>query len=184
MNRRDFLRTAGGATAVAGAVSASGSAAAQEAKTVNVGPGGNLTFEPETVYVANGGTVKWVWESDGHNVVPTSQPDGADWQGSGSESELFDTGHEYEATFDTNGEYAYECTPHAQAGMEGTVVVNESGQAPDAGGGGESDPEHMGVPIQAHFVGIATILAIFVSLVFTFFVLKYGESPHASGGNR
>jgi hypothetical protein len=41
----------------------------------------------------------------------------------------------------------------------------------------------MGVPIQAHFVGIATILAIIVSLVFTFFMLKYGESPHASGGN-
>jgi hypothetical protein len=67
--------------------------------------------------------------------------------------------------------------------MVGTVVVNKSGQAPSSGGGGELDPEHMGVPIQAHFVGIATILAILVSLMFTFFLLKYGESPHASGGN-
>jgi len=185
MNRREFLRTAGGATAVAGAVSASGSAAAQSTTEVTVGPGGNLVFEPAEVYVAPGDTVKWVWDSDGHNVVPESQPDGADWGGTGSASELFDSGYEYEHTFETLGTYEYVCTPHAQAGMVGSVVVNESGEAPaEGGGGGEVDPEHMGVPIQAHFVGIATILAIFVSLMFTFFMLKYGESPHASGGNR
>jgi hypothetical protein len=66
--------------------------------------------------------------------------------------------------------------------MVGTVVVNESGSAP-GGGAEEADPKHMGVPIQAHFVGIATVLAIIVSLVFTFFQLKYGESPHAKGGD-
>lgn len=183
MNRRDFLRTAGGATAAAGAVSASGSAAAQGGKTVTVGPGGSLVFEPTPVYVKKGGTVTWEWDSDGHNVVPESQPDGANWEGSGGESELFDSGHTYEHTFETLGEYEYVCTPHAQAGMVGKVIVNETGQAPSSGGG-EADPKHMGVPIQAHFVGISTILAIFVSLVFTFFTLKYGESPHASGGNR
>jgi len=72
-------------------------------------------------------------------------------------------------------------------GMEGDIIVNESGEAPggDGGGGGaELNPEHMGVPFQAHFVGIATILMMLVSLVYTFFVLKYGESQHASAPNK
>jgi plastocyanin len=182
MNRREFLRTAGGATAVAGAVSASGSAAAQSTKEVELTSG--LKFVPETVYVAPGDTVNWVWTSDGHNIVVESQPDGANWEGTeGGASDLYDTGYEYSHTFETLGTYEYVCAPHATAGMVGEVVVNESGQAP-ASGGGEVDPKHMGVPIQAHFVGIATILAIMVSLMFTFFLLKYGESPHASGGNR
>lgn len=180
MNRRDFLRTAGGATVVAGAVSASGSAAAQEAKTVKVGPGGSLKFDPDEVYVKTGGTVKFKWDSGGHNVVPEEQPDGANWEG---HKPLEDSGFTYEATFDKKGTYKYFCEPHKAAGMEGKVIANEQGQKP-GGGAGASDPEEMGVPIQAHFVGIATILAIMVSLVFTFFLLKYGESPHASGGNR
>jgi len=185
MKRRDFLRTAGGATAAAGAVSASGSAAAQTTKEVVVGPGGSLVYDPETVYVKPGDTVNFVWESDGHNIVVESQPEGANWEGTeGGAGDLYDTDHEYSHTFETKGEYQYFCAPHKGAGMVGTVVVNESGQAPSSGGGGELDPEHMGVPIQAHFVGIATILAILVSLMFTFFLLKYGESPHASGGNR
>lgn len=186
MNRRDFLRTAGGATALAGAVSASGTAAAQSTKEVVVGPGGALTFEPAEVYVKPGDTVKWVWDSDGHNVVADSVPEGANWEGTeGGDGKLYDTGHEYEHTFETLGEYTYYCTPHRSAGMVGTVIVNEAGAPASGGGGGEeADPEHMGVPIQAHFVGLATILAIVVSTIFTFFVLKYGESPHASGGNR
>ncbi|WP_435195540.1 plastocyanin/azurin family copper-binding protein [Natronomonas sp. EA1] len=185
MNRRDFLRSAGGVTAAAGAVAASGTAAAQEEKTVVVGPGGSLVFDPATVYVAKGGTVTWEWDSDDHNIVVDSQPEGAGWEGTeGDAATLYDTGHTYSHTFETLGEYSYYCAPHQSAGMVGKVVVNETGQAPTPAGGGEVDPEHMGVPIQAHFVGIATILAIFVSLVFTFFQLKYGESPHASGGNR
>lgn len=219
MNRRDFLRTAGGATAVASAAAATGASAAQEGgnesagnettgtpggnessgnessgegggggggttKEVTVGPGGDLTFEPAEVYVAPGDTVHWTWDSDDHNIVVEEQPDDADWGGTeGSDSETYDTGHEYSNTFDTIGEYAYFCQPHKSAGMEATVVVNESGQAPGAGAGGEADPEHMGVPFQAHFVGISTVVMIFVSLVFTFFTLKYGESRHASGGN-
>ena len=185
MNRREFMRTAGGATAAtAAAASTVGTAAAQEGETVATGPGGNLVFEPATIYVTPGTTVTWEWESDNHNIVVESQPEGAGWEG---HEPLENTGFTYEHTFETTGTYSYYCQPHRSAGMVGEVIVNESGQAPSAGGGGggaeEADPEHMGVPIQAHFVGIATILAIIVSLVFTFFLLKYGESPHASGGN-
>jgi len=182
MNRREFMRTAGGATAAtAVATSTAGTAAAQEGETVAVGPGGNLVFEPATIYVQPETTVTWEWDSDNHNIVVESQPDEAEWEG---HEPLESDGFTYEHTFEVQGTYEYYCEPHRSAGMVGEVVVNESGEAPSAGGGAEEvDPEHMGVPIQAHFVGIATILAILVSLVFTFFLLKYGESPHASGGD-
>ena len=65
--------------------------------------------------------------------------------------------------------------------MVGTIQVGSSG-----GGGGEEEepsPEEMGVPFQAHFVGIATLLMMVLSLVYTFFLVKYGESPNAKGGD-
>jgi hypothetical protein len=66
--------------------------------------------------------------------------------------------------------------------MLGTIEVTESGGPPNEGGGSaEQEPHEMGVPFQAQYVGIATLLAIGLSLIFTFFVLKYGESPHTSG---
>ncbi len=150
-------------------------------KTVKVGPGGKLVFEPADLQISPGTTVKWVWESNTHNVIPESQPDGAGWKGTGSESETFDSGYTYEHTFSTAGSYEYFCQPHKTAGMTGTIQVGSSG-----GGGGqaEADPEHMGVPFQAHYVGIATILMMVVSLIYTFFFVKYGESAHTSGGNR
>jgi plastocyanin len=210
MNRREFVKTAGGATAVASATTAAAAtpSVAQEGgnetetpsgnetgtpsgnesaagggggggtQTVTVGPGSELRFDPEELTIEPGTTVVWEWDSDGHNVVPDSIPSDASWEG---HEPIENAGFTYQHTFDVEGTYDYVCTPHEQAGMVGSIQVggNQGG-----GGGGEVDPEHMGVPIQAHFVGLATILAIMVSLVFTFFQLKYGESPHASGGNR
>jgi hypothetical protein len=71
--------------------------------------------------------------------------------------------------------------------MKGVVVA---GEIPGGGGGGEGggdgsgeiDLHTLGVPIQAHWVGGATMLAIIVSLVFSFYVLKYGESPNTGTG--
>ncbi|MFC6732216.1 MULTISPECIES: plastocyanin/azurin family copper-binding protein [unclassified Haladaptatus] len=151
-------------------------------KTVTVGPGGDLVFTPgtdEPLYASPGTTVTFVWESDNHNIVVDSQPDGANW---GGHEPLENSGFEYEHTFETTGTYAYHCQPHQASGMVGEIIVNESG-APPTGGEVEIDAEEMGVPIQAHFVGIATILMLVVSLIYTFFLLKYGESPHAKGGN-
>jgi plastocyanin len=156
-------------------------------KEVIVGPGGSLVFEPAELTIAPGTTVKFVWESDNHNVVPESQPDGANWQGTeGAPSKTYNTGYEYSYTFETTGTYEYFCQPHKTAGMVGTITVQEGGASSGGGGGGaeEADPEHMGVPFQAHYVGLATLLMIVVSLIYTFFTLKYGESPHASGSNR
>ncbi|MCD2200410.1 plastocyanin/azurin family copper-binding protein [Halobacterium sp. KA-4] len=151
-------------------------------KTVTVAPNGQLVFDPETVYIQPGATVEWEWAAGGHNVVPESIPEEASWEG---HEPLEDSGFTYSHTFDgPTGEYQYVCTPHAGAGMVGTVVVNESGQEPGGGGEAELDPHHMGVPFQAHFVGIATILMMIVSLVYAFFVLKYGESQNASAPNK
>ncbi len=168
-----------------GTQSGGGAAGGGPTQEVTVGPGGDLVFEPAELTIAPGTTVRWVWDSDNHNVVRSSQPEGADWDGTeGGDSETYNTGHEYSHTFTVEGTYEYYCTPHRSAGMVGSITVQEGGGG--GGGGGaaaEQDPEHMGVPIQAHFVGIATILMIIVSLVYTFFVVKYGESPHTEGGN-
>ncbi len=190
MKRRDFLRATGGS---GGAVAlGSGVAAGQEGtgtatgteggggggptETVTVGPGGSLVFEPADLTIATGTTVNFVWDSDMHNVVPQSQPDGANWEGEGEQGTTFDSGHEYSFTFTTTGTYEYVCTPHEGAGMVASIEVVEELEA--AAGGGERELHSIGAPIHPHWVGAATILMMFVSLVFTFYVLKYGESPN------
>ncbi|UPV99497.1 plastocyanin/azurin family copper-binding protein [Halorussus gelatinilyticus] len=175
--------TVANGTAANETTASGGSSGGGPTKEVIVGPGGSLVFEPAELTIATGTTVKWVWESDNHNVVPSSQPEGANWQGTdGPPSKTYNTGHEYSHTFNTTGTFEYFCQPHKTAGMTGTITVKES---LSSGGGGqkEANPEHMGVPIQAHFVGLAALLMMAVSFVYTFFTLKYGESPHASGGN-
>lgn len=202
MKRRDFLRTASGvAGGTAGAVAGTGTVAGQEGnesdgdgggggatEEVVVGPGGNLVYEPAELTIPPGTTVNFVWDSDLHNVVVESQPDGANWEGTpGAPDETYDTGYEYSFTFEVEGTYEYFCQPHLAAGMEASITVQEGGGGGGGEGGGgvqeEVDPEEMGVPFQAHFVGLATLLMMAVSLVYTFFLLKYGESPNTSGGS-
>jgi len=170
--------TTNGTTAAPGDGGGGGSA------TVAVGPNGDYVYTPGTedpLYISPGTTVTFEWESDNHNINPQSVPEGAEWEG---HMPTENTGFSYEHTFETLGTYEYQCDPHAGLGMKATIIVNESGQPPGGEGGGEVDPEDMGVPIQAHWVGISTILAIMSSLMFTFYVLKYGESAHSSSPGR
>jgi plastocyanin len=150
-------------------------------ETVTVGPGGSLVFSPgteEPLQIAPGTTVEFVWESDNHNIVVDSQPEGAGWEGYET---LENTGFTYEHTFETLGTYEYYCEPHQTAGMVGTIEVVENPNA-GGGGGGEKELHSFGVPIHAHWVGAATILGIIVTIIFTFYVLKYGESAHTGTG--
>jgi halocyanin-like protein len=150
--------------------------------TVEVGVqqgGGPYGFGPAAVHVDNGATVRWEWIGEGgdHNIVHTE---------GGFESELFsEAGVHYERTFEEDGVFNYFCRPHQSLNMKGSVVVGSDYPTKQTGGGAATpiNPEHMGVPFQAHFVGIATILAVTLSLVFTFFLLKYGESANTKGGN-
>jgi plastocyanin len=149
------------------------------------GGGGSLTidlvdyaYEPGTdspAYISPGTTVEFVWKTASHNIVVDSQPDGAGWEG---EETVESSGFTYSHTFQTKGTYEFHCAPHQSLGMTGSIIVNDQG-APPSGGGGEVDPEDMGVPFQAHYVGLSTLVGIAISLVFTFFFLKYGETPHS-----
>ncbi|AEM56996.1 halocyanin [Haloarcula hispanica N601] len=217
MNRREFVRTAGGAAGAAATLSATGAAAAQEeggdgAKTVpdyggfldSVGNfdgstvdatgqdtvtvevgvqanGGAYGFGPPAVHVDNGATVQFEWTGNGggHNVV--SDGDGPLDSGSTASS----AGVNYEHTFEEDGIYPYLCVPHEGLNMKGAIVVGEEYPTQTIGGGGpvEVDPHYAGVPIQPHYVGFGAGLAVIIPLIFTFFQLKYGESPHTSGGN-
>ncbi|MDS0221393.1 halocyanin domain-containing protein [Haloarcula sp. S1AR25-5A] len=217
MNRREFVRTAGGAAGAAATLSATGAAAAQEdgggggetvpdyggyldsvgnfdgstvdatgqdTATVEVGVqanGGAYGFGPPAIHVDNGATVQWEWTGNGggHNVV--SDGDGPLDSGSTTSS----AGVNYEHTFEEDGIYPYLCVPHEGLNMKGAVVVGEEYPTQTIGGGGpvEVDPHYAGVPIQPHYVGFGAGLAVIIPLIYTFFQLKYGESPHTSGGN-
>ena len=175
LSRRVFLRTA---TGVAAASAAAGTAAAQEedggggggggTKTVTVGPGGSLVFEPETIQVTPGMTIEWTWDSDNHNIVVDSQPDGANWEGTeGDATVTYDTGHTYSHTFETLGTYEYACEPHRTAGMLGSVEVVETISTPAP----VNIPE---VPQSAKALGVATSVVMVATLGLSFFFLKYG----------
>ena len=147
-------------------------------KTVLVGPNGDLVFTPGTeqpLRIAPGTTVKWVWKSDNHNVIPDQTPSGVTWKGTpGGESKTYNTGYTYTHTFTTLGTYTYYCAPHKSAGMVGTIEVLKNPQAAAQ----QKSLHEYGVPIQAHYVGGATILGIIATIVYTFYILKYGESPN------
>jgi halocyanin-like protein len=209
MDRRDFLRTAGGvAGGAAAATAAAGTAAAQEGGgerpvmpdylsdandqgyedhrgesdvTVEVGAGGEgLAFGPTLVWVDEGTEVTWEWTGEGgaHNVVANA---GGDFR---SGDPVDNEGETFTHAFESGGMAEYYCSPHEDLGMKGAVAVGEGVETESTGGGGgEVDPEEMGVPFHPHYVGVSTIVMMVVSLLFTFFLLKYGESPHASGGN-
>jgi len=209
MKRRDFLRVAGGSAAVGTAAATATPAAAQASfdgwmsdvgnysevtdatgqgeVTITVGAQGNggaFAFDPPAVQVDPGTTIIWEWNGEGgqHNVVAE--------EGGEFESELTaEAGFTFEQTFDSEGVIKYFCQPHRALGMKAVVVVGEmpgggSEGGGGGGGGGEVDLHTLGVPIQAHWVGAGTILGIIVSLIFSFYVLKYGESPHTGTGRR
>ena len=101
---------------------------------VEVGPGGQLVFEPEEITVSVGDTVTWDFVSPSHNVSAypdmhdkVSVPDGAEGFGTmeqgGDAYALVDQGETFEYTFETAGEYTYVCVPHAASDMVGTIVV-------------------------------------------------------------
>ena len=77
-------------------------------------------FEPPVVRVAAGDTVKFVATDRGHNSAsnPDMLPEGAaEWKGGINE--------DIEVTFEVDGVYGYNCTPHQSAGMVGLVLVGD-----------------------------------------------------------
>ena len=152
----------------------------EEEVTVEVGTQGNggpNAFSPAAIHVDVGTTVQFEWTGDGvHNVVE-------DGGGYSSGNAVGAAGVNFEHTYEESGISKYYCDPHLGLGMKGAVVVGDDYPAIQPGISTPVDPEHMGVPFQAHWVGISTVVAILVSIMFTFYTLKYGESPNTKGGN-
>jgi plastocyanin len=173
----DGTTTAGEGTTTGGDGTTTGSggggAAAGPTEEVIVGPGGSLVFEPADLTITPGTTVNFVWESDNHNVVPESIPDGAEWSGTeGAPSATYNTGYEYSHTFETKGEYAYFCQPHKGAGMEATITVEEASAG--AAGGPPAFPD------SALTFGVTSIGVMLSTLALAYFFIKYGgdyETP-------
>ena len=91
------------------------------AKTVEVKLGtdsGMLAFEPSTVTISEGDTVKFVNNKLApHNAV-------FDGHEELSHADLaFAPGESWEETFTSAGTYDYYCEPHRGAGMVGKVIV-------------------------------------------------------------
>jgi plastocyanin len=91
-------------------------------EVVEVGPGGEFVFEPETLRVEPGATVEFVWVSDGHNVAVESRPESADWRG---HAPIEDGGFSAAHTFEAEGVYEFACEPHESVGMAGRIVVGD-----------------------------------------------------------
>ncbi|CDK39964.1 blue (Type 1) copper domain protein [Halorubrum sp. AJ67] len=69
--------------------------------------------------------------------------------------------------------------------MHGGIAVGEDVATVEVGGANTGWPEdiaYVGVPLHAHWVGISAILGIGLTFVFTFYMLKYGESAHTGHG--
>jgi plastocyanin len=103
--------------------SSSEPAASQPAETQSSGSGGgdvvtvamkNIQFDPKTVTVDPGQTIRWEnLDTVDHDVVAT--------EGDGPKSDTFGKGGTYEFTPKTAGTIQYECTLHP--GMVGTIEV-------------------------------------------------------------
>lgn len=77
------------------------------------------SFDPATITVKVGETVKWNWSTGTHNVVSGTgcTPDAKFSSGDPVE------GGTFEQKFDTAGTYDYFCSVHCSSGMVGKVIV-------------------------------------------------------------
>jgi plastocyanin len=74
-------------------------------------------FNPDSVNISAGSTVKWHWATSGHSVASTGSPS---FQG----SDILNADATYgPILFSTPGVYRYECAVHGSA-ESGVIVVN------------------------------------------------------------
>lgn len=90
-------------------------------KMLNQGTGGVMIFEPAVLKINKGDTVNFVATDAAHNSasLPGMIPAEAEtWS-----SEL---SKDISVTFDVEGLYAYQCTPHSVMAMVGVIQVGEN----------------------------------------------------------
>ncbi|WP_028980901.1 T9SS type A sorting domain-containing protein [Sporocytophaga myxococcoides] len=88
---------------------------------VLVGQSGNK-FAPINLNVIVGDTIRFKWVSGFHTTTSTSIPAAAQsW-----DAVIAKSGDEFDYIVKTEGEYSYECTPHAAMGMLGSFTATQS----------------------------------------------------------
>ena len=98
----------------------SGAALAEsyEVQMLNTGSDGVMVFEPAVLSINPGDSVTFKATNPGHNSESMAEmvPEGAEgWQGG--------MGQEITVTFDQDGVYVYQCTPHLMMAMVGVIKV-------------------------------------------------------------
>ena len=111
-----FLNTmfAGSLVILSGSVLAE----SHEVQMLNTGADGVMVFEPAVLSINPGDSVTFKATNPGHNSESMAGmvPDGAEgWQGG--------MGQEVTVTFDQDGVYVYQCTPHLMMAMVGVIKV-------------------------------------------------------------
>ena len=81
--------------------------------------GNKMVYSKEIAKVAVGDTITWLPASKGHNVHFISAPDGI------KKLPKSKMNKEYSYTFEREGIYLYQCTPHKSMGMIGLVIVGD-----------------------------------------------------------
>ena len=112
---------------VVGVVFTSADAASAATVTVNMGAskGAPLAFEPKTLSISAGDSVKWVMNKLGpHNVIFDKVPSGVNATSLNHTKLEVAPGSSFTQTFSTPGTYTYYCTPHRGAGMVGSITVS------------------------------------------------------------
>lgn len=82
--------------------------------TIDVGPGGNLAYDPALVSIDTGTTVTWEWQTTGHTVTSESTP---------GKTEFDADRNEHSETFEEPGNVLYFCGPHQGQGHLGALIV-------------------------------------------------------------
>jgi pseudoazurin len=106
----------------------SGAALAEsyEVQMLNTGPDGVMVFEPAVLSVNPGDSVTFKATNPGHNSesMEGMMPEGAEgWQGG--------MGQDVTVTFDQDGVYVYQCTPHLMMAMVGVIKVGSGSNLED-----------------------------------------------------
>ena len=87
------------------------------------GPDKTYRFEPAKLAIQPGDTVTFIdAQNDQHNVMFEEVPEGADFV---TGPMLKKEGEKWSHTFTKEGTYKYHCHPHADLGMEGTIIVGK-----------------------------------------------------------
>ena len=120
--RRTLLTSAAVIIALGGAAFAE----TFEVKMLNKGEGGTMIFEPASLRIATGDTVKFIPSDKGHNAetVKGMIPEGAEaFEGKINE--------EIDVTLTEPGFYGVKCKPHFGLGMVMVIAVGDETDAPE-----------------------------------------------------